>query len=450
MRITVMNEGVVTVIRGDHHDGKEVGAVRPKTVALLAAIATVAVALNLRPAIVALSPLLDTIREDTGLSAPMAGLLTTLPLLCFGIFSPVAPRLARRIGLEWAVGASLVLLVIGILLRLVTPVTALYAGSIVAGAGIAIANVLMPAFVKREFNRHPSGILGIYTAALNVGAAAAAGLTVPIGTALALAWRPALAFWVVLAGLGFALWLPILLRSRRLQAAHPELSETDQELAAAEDIRGLVLLRSPVARQVTGYLALQSFQFYSYAAWLPTLLGDEGIDPRTAGYMLMLSNLTGAAGALVLPVFIKRLRTQRPPVVAVTSFYLVSLLGLLVAPSAGAWVWVCIYGVAQGSGFSLALTLMVLRSPDTAVAARLSGVAQLIGYLVAATGPVLLGVVHDLTGGWEWPIVVLLVLLGPMLWVGLGAGRDVLLGEDDATEGVDLAPWGDARPRSRP
>ncbi len=218
---------------------------RPKTVALLAAVATIAVALNLRPAVVAVSPLLETIRDETGLSSPLAGMLTTLPLICFGIFSPVAPRLARRIGLEWAVGASLVLLVVGILLRLVTPVTALYAGSLIAGAGIAIGNVLMPAFVKREFHEHPSGILGVYTAALNVGAAAAAGLTVPIGTALTLAWRPALAFWVVLAGLGFALWLPILLRSRRLQAARPTLSEAEQELAAAEDIRGFILLRSP-------------------------------------------------------------------------------------------------------------------------------------------------------------------------------------------------------------
>ncbi len=419
----------------------EVGAVRPKTVALLTTVATVAVALNLRPAVVAVSPLLDTIRDETGLSAPMAGLLTTLPLICFGIFSPVAPRLARRIGLEWAVGASLVLLVLGILLRLVTPVTALYAGSLIAGAGIAIGNVLMPAFVKREFHEHPSGILGVYTAALNVGAAAAAGLTVPIGAALALAWRPALAFWVVLAGLGFALWLPILLRGRRLAAARPELRAADQELAAAEDIRGFVLLRSPVARQVTAYLALQSFQFYSYAAWLPTLLGDEGISPNTAGYMLMVTNLTGAAGALILPSFIKRLRTQRLPVVGVTSFYLVSLLGLVVAPAAGAWAWVCLYGVAQGTGFSLALTLMVLRSPDTAVAARLSGVAQLIGYLVAATGPVLLGYVHDLTGGWDWPLVVLLVLLAPMLWVGLGAGRDVLLGSAEDVSGSTRELW---------
>ncbi|MDQ4038991.1 MAG: MFS transporter [Actinomycetota bacterium] len=409
---------------------EEVGAVRPKTVALLAAVATVAVALNLRPAVVAVSPLLGTIREETGLSAPLAGLLTTLPLLCFGFFSPVAPRLARRIGLEWAVGASLVLLVVGILLRVFTPMSALYAGSFIAGAGIAIANVLMPAFVKREFSRHPSGILGVYTAALNLGAAAAAGLTVPVGTALALAWRPALAFWVVLAGLGFALWLPILLRSRRIQAARPDLTEAEKELAAAEDIRGFVLLRSPVARHVTGYLALQSFQFYSYAAWLPTLLGDEGIDANTAGYMLMVSNLTGAAGAVILPVFITRLRTQRRPVVAVTAFYGVSLVGLLLAPSAGAWVWVCIYGVAQGAGFSLALTLMVLRSPDTAVAARLSGVAQLVGYLVAASGPVLLGGIHDLTGGWEWPLGVLIALVVPMLWVGLGAGRDILLGSE--------------------
>jgi len=410
--------------------------VRPRTVALFAAVATVAVALNLRPAVVAVAPLLDTIREDIGLSSPQAGLLTTLPLLCFGLFAPVAPRLARRIGLEWAVGASLVLLVVGILLRLITAVTALYAGSVIAGAAIAIANVLMPAFVKREFREHPSGILGVYTAALNVGAAAAAGLTVPIGASLAVGWRPALAFWVVLAGLAFALWLPILLRSTSVRAAETALSEADQALAAAEDIRGFILLRSPVARQVTGYLALQSFQFYSYAAWLPTLLGDEGIGARTAGYLLMLSNLTGAAGALVLPVFIKRLRTQRAPVVAVAMFYAVSLCGLLVAPAAGAWVWVCLYGVAQGTGFSLALTLMVLRSPDTAVAARLSGVAQLVGYLVAAAGPVLLGIIHDLTGGWEWPVLILVVLLGPMLWLGLGAGRSVLLGDHEDVRGI--------------
>ena len=155
-----------------------------------------------------------------------------------------------------------------------------------------------------------------------------------------------------------------------------------------------------------------------------------------------VTNITGAAAALALPVFIKRLRTQRPPVVAVTSFYFVSLLGLLVAPSAGAWVWVCVYGVAQGAGFSLALTLMVLRSPDTAVAARLSGVAQLVGYLFAATDPVLLGVVHDLTGGWEWPIVVLIVALGPMLWVGLGAGRDVLLGDEPTRDPANPAVRG--------
>lgn len=405
---------------------------RPRTVAPLAALATVAVALNLRPAVVAVSPLLGTIRDDTGLSAPMAGLLTTLPLLCFGLFSPVAPRLARRIGLEWAVGASLVLLVIGILLRLLTPLTALYAGSFIAGAAIAIANVLMPAFVKREFPTNPSGVLGGYTAALNLGAAAAAGLTVPIGTALALAWRPALAFWVVLAGLGFALWLPILLRSRRLRAGQLPLTEAERELAAAQDIRGYVLLRSPIARQVTAFLALQSFQFYSYAAWLPTLLGDEGFSASTAGYALMVSNATGALGALILPLFIRRLRTQRLPAVGVTGFYLVSLTGLLVAPSAGIWVWVSLYGIAQGAGFSLALTLIVLRSPDSAVAARLSGIAQLIGYLFAATGPVLLGFLRQLTGGWEWPIVALLALLVPMVGVGLGAGRDVLVGDEGA------------------
>lgn len=407
---------------------------RPKTLVLLAVAATIAVALNQRPAVVALSPLLDTIRADTGLSAPLAGLLTSLPVLCFGIFSPIAPRMARRIGLETAVGLSLVILVIGILLRLVTPVTALYAGSLVAGAGIAVANVLMPAYVKREFPNHASAILGVYTAALNVGAAVAAGLTVPIATAFALEWRPALALWVVLAGLGLALWIPIMVRAKRSRAGM-----SDEQKGLDVEIRGLVLLRNPLGRQVTGYLAMQSFQFYAYAAWLPTLLVDDGMPAGTAGLALMVSGLTGATGAVLMPLFTRRLPDQRVPIVILVVLYLIPLVGLIIAPTEGAWIWVSVYGVAQGAGFAMALTLIVLRSPDSAVAARLSGVAQLVGYLIAATGPVILGLIHDLTGGWEWSLGLLVVLLVPSLFLGLGAGRNRVI-DESSPDGLRPAP----------
>src|SRR4051812_8415165 len=177
---------------------------RAATVAVLVAI--VAVALNQRPAVVAVAPVLGDLRADTGLTAALAGLLTTVPVLCFGAFAPFAPRLARRIGLETAVALSLVLLAAGIALRLLPPVALLYAGSFIAGAAIAFANVLLPAYVKREFVR-PGAVMGLYSASLNVGAAAGAALTVPVATALGLSWRAGLGLWLVLALAALVLWL---------------------------------------------------------------------------------------------------------------------------------------------------------------------------------------------------------------------------------------------------
>src|SRR3954462_11236129 len=166
---------------------------RAATVAVLVAI--VAVALNQRPAVVAVAPVLRDLRADTGLSAALAGLLTTVPVLCFGAFAPFAPRLARRIGLETAVALSLLLLAGGIALRLFAPVALLYAGSLIVGAAIAFANVLLPAYVKREFVR-PGAVMGLYSASLNVGAAAGAALTVPLATALGLGWRGGPGLWL--------------------------------------------------------------------------------------------------------------------------------------------------------------------------------------------------------------------------------------------------------------
>src|SRR3954451_21927156 len=179
---------------------------RDATVAVLVAI--VAVALNQRPAVVAVAPVLGDLRAETGLSSAMAGLLTTLPVLCFGAFAPVAPRLARRIGLETAVALSLLLLAAGIALRLLTPVALLFAGSLFAGAAIAFANVLLPAYVKREFDR-PGVVMGLYSAALNVGAAAGAAFTVPLAAALGVDWRTALGLWLAMALAALALWLPV-------------------------------------------------------------------------------------------------------------------------------------------------------------------------------------------------------------------------------------------------
>jgi CP family cyanate transporter-like MFS transporter len=396
--------------------------------AFLLVAAVVAVALNQRPAVVAVAPVLGQLRADTGLGSAMAGLLTTLPVLCFGAFAPLAPRLARRIGLETAVALSLVLLAAGIGLRLLPPLALLYGGSLVAGAAIALANVLLPAYVKREFRR-PGAVMGLYSASLNLGAAAGAALTVPLAAALGVTWRTALGLWLVLAIAALALWLPVAGTGRAHRRSGP----------LPEGTGSWSLLREPLARQVTAYLGLQSVQFYSVVAWLPTLLADAGVPVPEGGLLLGLSNVVGAAGALIAPVQAGRMRTQRPLILVVAGLYLIGLGGLLLSPGSGTLIWVCAFGLAQGSGFALALTLIVLRSATPLVAARLGGVAQCLGYLLAAAGPSLLGGLHDLTGGWSWPVTLLLVLLAPMTWMGWGAARNAVLGAEPPVSPPDAA-----------
>jgi CP family cyanate transporter-like MFS transporter len=402
--------------------GKAAARSRAATWLLVAAI--VAVALNQRPAIVAVAPLLDDLRTDIGLSSALAGLLTTVPVLCFGAFAPVAPRLAQRAGLETAVGASLVLLAGGIALRLLSPVALLYAGSLLAGAAIALANVLLPAYVKREFAR-PGAVMGAYSAALNLGAAAGAALTLPLADALEVDWRTALGLWLFLALGALVLWLPVARTGRARRDSGPPPPGGSW-----------ALLRLPLARRVCAFLAMQSVQFYAVAAWLPTLLADAGVPPSEGGLLLGLSTVVGAVGALLAPAQAGRMRGQRPLVGFVVAAYAVGLTGLLAFPAAGTAVWVCAWGIAQGSGFALALTLIVLRSPTPLVAARLGGVAQCVGYLVAASGPLLLGALHDLTDGWTWPLAVLVAAVVPMAWAGWGAARDAVLPMTDEAPAV--------------
>jgi CP family cyanate transporter-like MFS transporter len=392
------------------------GTTRSRWAALLFVAAVVAVALNQRPAVVAVAPLLGDLRADTGLSPAMAGLLTTLPVLCFGAFAPLAPRIARRVGLELAVAASLLVLAAGIALRLLPPVVLLYAGSLLAGAAIAVANVLMPAYVKREAAR-PGLVMGLYSASLNVGAAAGAAATVPFAAAVGWGWRGGLAGWLVLALAALALWLPAAGTGRAHRAAR----------GAVPDGGSWALLRQPLARRVTLFIGLQSVQFYSIGAWLPTLLADAGVPVSEGGLLLGASNVVGAVGALLAPAQAGRMRGQRPLVLAVLATYVVGLGGLLLAPGQGTLVWVAAFGLAQGSGFALALTLIVLRSPSPLTAARLGGVAQCVGYLLAAVGPLVLGWLYDLTGGWTVPVLLLVACLVPMTWAGWGAARNEVL-----------------------
>ncbi|MHA7617211.1 CynX/NimT family MFS transporter [Cellulosimicrobium cellulans] len=383
---------------------------------LAAVVAIVLAALNLRPAVVAISPVLGEIRTDLGLSATAAGVLTTLPVLCFGLLAPLAPVLARRWGLERALFVSLVLLCVGFGLRLVPSTAGLFAGTVVAGCAIGLGNVLLPALIKRDFADRIGLMTGLYSMALSGGAALAAGLTLPVASAAGLDWRGALATWGVLAVLGAIVWVP---RALRPDPAGTVTFGPGTGPAAARS----AVWRSPLAWAVTVVMGMQSLSFYAVNAWLPEIMVALGRTPEAGGWLLALCNLAGIVGSFVTPVLAGRMPRQRGIGLVLVVLVGSGLLGLAVAPGAAA-LWVVLVGLGQGGGISLALTLMALRARDAAHTSELSGMAQSAGYLLAATGPLGLGLAHDVTGAWTLPLLLLVAaaaVQGVAVWL---AGRD--------------------------
>ncbi|MGN8257995.1 CynX/NimT family MFS transporter [Pseudomonas sp. SMSB3] len=368
----------------------------------------VLVALNLRPALSSMAPVLSQVSAGLGLSAAQAGLLTTLPVLCLGLFAPLAPVLARRLGSERVILGILLTLALGIVVRSTLGATGVFIGSVMAGASIGIIGVLLPGIVKRDFPQHAGTLTGVYTMALCLGAAMAAGATVPLSEYLNDSWALGLGFWMVPALLAMLVWLP---QARKGHGQHK----------VAYRVRGL--WRDPLAWQVTLYMGLQSSLAYIVFGWLPSILIGRGLTPTEAGLVLSGSVIVQLLSSLAAPWLATRGKDQRLAIVIVMLVTLAGLFGCLYAPLGGLWGWAVLLGLGQGGTFALALTLIVLRSKDAHVAANLSSMAQGVGYTLASMGPFAVGVVHDLTGGWAAVGWIFAVLGGGAIIFGLGAGR---------------------------
>lgn len=368
----------------------------------------VLVALNLRPALSSMAPVLGQVSEGLGLSAAAAGLLTTLPVLCLGLFAPLAPVLARRFGSERVILGILLTLALGIFLRSALGIAGLFLGSLVAGASIGIIGVLLPGIVKRDFPQHAGALTGVYTMALCLGAAMAAGATVPLSHHFEDNWALGLGFWMVPALLAMLVWLP---QARQGHGLHK----------VAYRVRGL--WRDPLAWQVTLYMGLQSSLAYIVFGWLPSILIGRGLSAVDAGLVLSGSVIVQLISSLSAPWLATRGRDQRLAIVVVMLVTLAGLFGCLYAPLDGLWGWAVLLGLGQGGTFALALTLIVLRSKDAHVAANLSSMAQGVGYTLASMGPFAVGLVHDITGGWQAVGWIFAVLGIGAIGFGLGAGR---------------------------
>lgn len=385
----------------------------------LTLVGLILLALNLRAAITGIPPVLPALQSDLHLTGTQVGVLTTLPVLCLGVFAPVAPALTRRTGTETVLAAALALVLAGVLIRTLPTQAALFTGTLLAGAGIALGNVLMPAVIKRDFPDRIGTMTGLVMTLMAATGALAAGLAVPLTAAGG--WRTALTVWAAPALAAATTWT--LLAVRRTPPRPPATGP----LTTARTAPPASVLRSPLAWAVSALLGIVSLCFYVLVAWTPQIMRDGGYPAAEAGAMTSVMLTIGIPLGLAVPVTAARVTDQRPLVAAVIALKAAGLTGILLAPQQ-AWVWTGVLGVAIGAAFPLAMTIIGLRSPDPATAARLSAMAQTGGYLLAGCGPAAIGILHTLTGDWHAPILLLIACTVPELLVGLVAGRSGFVG----------------------
>ncbi len=372
------------------------------------AVGVMLVAANLRPAVVSVGPIVGEISDDLGLSGFAAGLLTTLPVLFFGVVAPAAPKVAARFGIERTIFAALLVLLVGVFIRLVPSVAALFVGSAVIGAAIGVCNVVLPALIKRDF-AHRSGLMtGLYSMTLSGGAAVAAAITVPIDDAVGGNWRLTLASWGILTVITLVIWLPQLTRVHTMSAS----------------ARTPSLRRNRIAWAITIFMGCQSLIFYTFAAWLPQYLVDGGMSRSSAGLVLAIAQVAALLASLVTPMIAGRFADQRLVTFLVLAICAVGFIGLVTTDTAPVFWAVCVM-IGPGASISLALLFMVLRSNSTAQTGRVSGMAQAVGYGLAALGPIAIGGLHDLTGSWTIAMSVLGVAVIPQAVSAAWAARDV-------------------------
>ncbi|MEW2609365.1 CynX/NimT family MFS transporter [Streptomyces sp. NPDC047880] len=428
-------------VRSDaaHATGKPDGASPRAWTTRLLVLGIVLSALNLRPAITSLGALLEEVRDGLGMSGSVAGLLTSVPPLCFAVFGVMAPRLARRFGPGAVVCAGMAAIATGLLIRPYAGGTAGFlAGSALALMGIAVSNVLMPVIVKRWFPDRVGSMTGLYSMALALGTALAAAVTVPLTDALGGSWQTGLALW---AGLALAAVLPWLsfARGRGSQPGEgeraAERATRNQAPASAEHARvqtpPLRMTRSRTAWALAVFFGLQATAAYITMGWMAQIFRDAGVPAGTAGLLLAVTMVMGVPLAFVIPRLATRLPHQGPIVVALGLCGLAGYAGLYLAPAAGAWAWALLLGVAN-CAFPLALTMVGMRARTGPGVVRLSAFAQSTGYLISIPGPLLVGVLYQHSGGWGLPIALMSALMIPQMAVGVLAGRDRTV-EDEAS-----------------
>ncbi|GAB2957514.1 MFS transporter [Streptomyces heilongjiangensis] len=459
------------------------GRMRPGTRAWTTRLMVLGIALtalNLRPAITSLGALLEEVRDGLGMSGSVAGLLTSVPPLCFAVFGSLAPRLARRFGPAAVVCAGMAAIATGLVVRPYTGTTAGFvAASALALMGIAVSNVLMPVIVKSWFPDRVGSMTGLYSMALALGTSAAAAVTVPLTEALGGSWQTGLTAWATLAAVAVLPWLPFVRNGsgrdtgRAAEGAAVDPAVTSGSVrkdavagsgsvrkdavagsgsvrkdgttgsgsarrdaprgagAVPDDVAAPRITRSRTAWALAVFFGLQATAAYITMGWMPQIFRDAGVPADTAGVLLAVTMVMGVPVAFVIPRLATRLPHQGPIAVALGLCGLLSYAGLYLAPAGGAWVWALLLGVSNCS-FPLALTLVGMRARTGEGVAKLSAFAQSTGYLISIPGPLLVGVLYQHSGGWGLPLALMAALMVPQIAVGALAGRDRMIEDETA------------------
>jgi len=381
------------------------------------------IAANLRTGITVVGPLMGNVRDDLQFTSMTASLLITIPVLCFAVFSPIAPIIARRFGMERTLAAALILLALSLVTRSLPVSGLIWVGTLGLGFAIAVLNVILPALLKRDFASQASRLTGIYSALQSACAALASGLAVPVAGLTDAGWRLSFGMWAGLALIALAVFWPQVARSSRPEPTGP--------ITIGEGGSRLVY-RSPwgsaLGWQITLFMGIQSTLFYTLLTWWPMMDESNGFTSAEAGLHQSAFQIIGIAGNLAVGAWIVRWsRDQRPILFLLLPFTVLGLLGQFFFPQLSL-VWNLLVGFSAGGTIVLALSLFSLRASHHRQAASISGMAQSVGYLLAAAGPVCVGLLHDATGSWQPVILFLLFLQLVQLAAGLLASRERSLG----------------------
>lgn len=377
-------------------------------------VALLCLAFNLRPVAVSVGPVLTEITAELGLTGTTAGLLTSLPTLCFAAFGAAAPWVARKLGEHGTIVVALLALIAGQVLRLLADdAVGFLLASALALAGMAMANVLLPSLVRQHYPDRIGLVTALYSLTLTIGVTVASMATVPLAVALG-GWRAGLGTIVIAAVVALLFWLPMLRGGHATRGARGD----------AVTLRHIARTRLGWALAV--FFGIQSAQAYSIFGWLASVYRSAGLDEVQAGLMLGIATGVGIVPAFLIPAYVARTPNPTGLFLAIMGFLFAGYLGLIFAPTAAPWLWAVFLALGTAS-FPLLLALFGTRARTPAATAALSGFAQSVGYVIATMGPLSFGILHSLTGRWEPSMWVQLVLAVPMIVAGLYACRPRLI-----------------------